>query len=215
MPCRFEVVETQKERRIPEVHSCQYGPPVKHAFDIYYPEDFLPETDEPLPFVVNIHGGGWGALDKINSNCVRGGSLRFHKDAAGRMPGSPRLLPKFLPPAREAPPVTTPLRAWVEGWFQQHTRGRRHSFSRESMGTLSDCQECLTDPISDPRITVGASFRRLRISTDTTPPERHSSAQKDQARTTDFMKHWGLLRPADIGSSFKHSKTLAMFGVYY
>lgn len=67
LPCRVDVVGAEDVNRLPEVHSRQYGPHAKHAFDVYYPEGFKPGKDEPLPMVVNIHGGGWGALDKMNN----------------------------------------------------------------------------------------------------------------------------------------------------
>jgi acetyl esterase/lipase len=65
-------VLSAKPNRIPEVHSRQYGPHAKHTFDIYYPEGFDPKTDKPLPMYVNIHGGGWGALDKMNARIGSG-----------------------------------------------------------------------------------------------------------------------------------------------
>jgi len=44
-----------------------------------------------------------------------------------------------------------------------------------------------------PRIFLqNQEFKQGRIRWDTwPPPERHSSAEKDQANTTGFMKQWG------------------------
>ncbi len=64
LPVKMEVVKVENEKRLPEVHSRQYGPHWRHTYDVYYPEGFDPKTDDPLPVVLNIHGGGWGALDK-------------------------------------------------------------------------------------------------------------------------------------------------------
>ena len=72
LPFRVEVVRTEDVNRLPEVHSRQYGPHAKHAFDVYYPEGFKPGEDDPLPMVINIHGGGWGALDKMNDRIGEG-----------------------------------------------------------------------------------------------------------------------------------------------
>ncbi|MFP4069930.1 MAG: alpha/beta hydrolase [Opitutales bacterium] len=67
LPVTLEVVKVQGEKPLPQVHSRQYGPHWRHTYDIYYPEGFDPKTDDPLPMVLNIHGGGWGALDKQTS----------------------------------------------------------------------------------------------------------------------------------------------------
>ncbi len=61
LPVRFDVIRTEQEKRIPDVHSRHYGPHWQHTFDVYYPKD---RGDKPLPVLLNIHGGGWGALDK-------------------------------------------------------------------------------------------------------------------------------------------------------
>jgi acetyl esterase/lipase len=72
LPFKVEVTDERNVNRLPEVHSRQYGPHAKHTFDIYYPEGFDPKTDKPLPMYVNIHGGGWGALDKMNKRIGQG-----------------------------------------------------------------------------------------------------------------------------------------------
>lgn len=59
--CRMDLVKSTDVKRSPEVRGYRYGPHWKHAFDIYYPEE---KTDQPLPAIVKIHGGGWSALDK-------------------------------------------------------------------------------------------------------------------------------------------------------
>jgi len=64
LPLRFDLVKTENEKRLPEVHSRHYGPHWHQTFDVYYPDGFRPETGKALPVLLNIHGGGWGALDK-------------------------------------------------------------------------------------------------------------------------------------------------------
>lgn len=71
----MEVVKENIVRRMPEVRSRQYGKHIKQSFDIYYPEDFDPGADEPLPMYVFVHGGGWGAGDKINRKMGNPGGL--------------------------------------------------------------------------------------------------------------------------------------------
>jgi len=66
LPFHVDVIAQKDVGRIPQVLSRQYGPHAQHVFDIYYPEDFKPGVDKPLPMYVMIHGGGWGALDKRN-----------------------------------------------------------------------------------------------------------------------------------------------------
>ncbi len=47
----------------PDVRGLRYGPHWKHGIDIYYPKD---RGTSPLPVIVDIHGGGWGANDKAS-----------------------------------------------------------------------------------------------------------------------------------------------------
>lgn len=69
LPVRFEVISETlgARRRYPEVFSRQYGPHWLHTFDVYYPEGFKPGADSALPALINIHGGGWSAFNKVTS----------------------------------------------------------------------------------------------------------------------------------------------------
>jgi acetyl esterase/lipase len=64
VPCRFDLVKVEREKRLPDFHSVQYGPHWRQTYDVYLPDGFDPKTDGPAPVLLNIHGGGWGALDK-------------------------------------------------------------------------------------------------------------------------------------------------------
>lgn len=59
--CRLELVECREKTIPPDVRSRHYGPHWQHTMDIYYPK---PRGKRPLPVILYIHGGGWGALDK-------------------------------------------------------------------------------------------------------------------------------------------------------
>jgi len=83
LPVRVEVVGEAIENRLPQVRCRQYGPHAKQSFDIYYPEGFRPGVDEPLPMRVFIHGGGWGAGDKINTKIGGPGGEADSFNAAG------------------------------------------------------------------------------------------------------------------------------------
>ncbi len=67
LPFRVDVLKADLNRRLPQVRCRQYGKHAKQSFDVYYPKGFRPGVDEPLPMRVFIHGGGWGAGDKINT----------------------------------------------------------------------------------------------------------------------------------------------------
>ncbi|MBD3266687.1 carboxylesterase family protein [bacterium] len=67
LPFHVKVIAEKEVNRRPQVHSRQYGPHAKHVFDVYYPKNFKPGEDAPLPVYCKIHGGGWGALDKMNN----------------------------------------------------------------------------------------------------------------------------------------------------
>ncbi len=64
LPVRFDVIGGAKKERWPDVHSRHYGPHWRHTFDVYYPDGFKPGQDPARPVLINIHGGGWSALDK-------------------------------------------------------------------------------------------------------------------------------------------------------
>ncbi len=44
---------------VPDIREMKYGPHFRHSINFY-----KAESDKPTPLVLNIHGGGWGALDK-------------------------------------------------------------------------------------------------------------------------------------------------------
>jgi len=44
---------------VPDIREMKYGPHFRHSINFY-----KAESDQPTPLVLNIHGGGWGALDK-------------------------------------------------------------------------------------------------------------------------------------------------------
>ena len=44
---------------VPDIREMKYGPHFRHSINFY-----KAKSDKPTPLVLNIHGGGWGALDK-------------------------------------------------------------------------------------------------------------------------------------------------------
>jgi acetyl esterase/lipase len=44
---------------VPDIREMKYGPHFRHSINFY-----RAKSDQPTPLVLNIHGGGWGALDK-------------------------------------------------------------------------------------------------------------------------------------------------------
>ncbi len=73
VPCRFDLLKIERQKRLPDFHSVPYGPHWRHTYDVYLPEGFDPKTDGPAPVILNIHGGGWGALDKQTGDAARWG----------------------------------------------------------------------------------------------------------------------------------------------
>jgi len=65
LECRLDLIDCQEKKLPPDVRSMRYGPHWQHTMDIYYPKD---RGSKPLPIILYIHGGGWGALDKEGVN---------------------------------------------------------------------------------------------------------------------------------------------------
>lgn len=60
---RFAPTVVSEKTPLPDQRSVLYGPDWRQTYDLYLPE--TPYSD-PMPLVVYIHGGGWGAFDKQN-----------------------------------------------------------------------------------------------------------------------------------------------------
>ena len=103
VPCRFDLVKTEKEKRLPDFHSVLYGPHWHQAYDVYLPPDFDPATDDPAPVFVNIHGGGWGALDK------QAGGDKWNADGIVYISINYRFVSEFDQPPVMTVPVAAPL----------------------------------------------------------------------------------------------------------
>ncbi len=101
LPVTLEFLNVENEKRLPDVHSRLYGPHWRHTYDVYYPEGFDPKADEPLPVVMNIHGGGWGALDKQTSGD------RWNKAGIAVISINYRYVGEF----RQEPEMTVPVAA--------------------------------------------------------------------------------------------------------
>jgi acetyl esterase/lipase len=104
VPCRFEVVKVEREKRIPEFHSVQYGPHWRQTYDVYLPEGFDPKSDEPLGVVLNIHGGGWGALDKQS-----GDGDRWNRNNIAFISMNYRYIGEYQQPPAVTVPIAAPL----------------------------------------------------------------------------------------------------------
>ncbi len=103
LPVKMELLKIEREKPLPDFHSVQYGPHWRHAYDVYLPDGFDPKKDEPLPVVMNIHGGGWGALDKQTSG------ERWNKNGIAVISINYRYTGEFEQPPAMTVPVAAPL----------------------------------------------------------------------------------------------------------
>jgi acetyl esterase/lipase len=88
----------------PDLMDLRYGPNAKHVFDVYYPDE---RGDEPLPVIMFIHGGGWGAFNKS-------GAQKMVKSVTGHGYALIAISYRYISEAGQAPgemvpPVSAPL----------------------------------------------------------------------------------------------------------
>jgi acetyl esterase/lipase len=153
VPVRMEVVEAQDNpnRPPPDVRGLRYGPHWKHGMDIYYPEE---RGDDPLPAIVNIHGGGWGARDKAS---VAGDAVRWNEEGFAFVAISYRYVSMAEQYPAVEPPVAAPLldaaRAIQMLRYRASELGidpARFGFTGGSAGAATSLWLALHDDLADP-----------------------------------------------------------------
>lgn len=151
-PCRFEALTYKPKSEMPKVYSRRYGPNFRHWFDVYYPKD---RGDKPLPFILYIHGGGWGAFDKSNA---------FGKTADAWTDKGFAVVSvgyRFASQFEEYPPMTVPVAAPLLDaarclQYVRHHAGElgldkdRVAATGGSAGGCTTCWLALHDDMADP-----------------------------------------------------------------
>jgi acetyl esterase/lipase len=182
VPCRVDVVAEEDVNRRPEVHSRQYGPHAKHCFDVYYPEG-----DGPFPMLVRIHGGGWGALDKMNN--------RIGQEADGwneRGIAFVSINYRYVSEYDQHPPMTVPVAAPLLDavrclqFIRYHAKALRLDPDRVcltggSAGGASSAWIALHDDMADPDSPDPVARMSTRV-TCSTPHQAQTSLDPKQMR---------------------------------
>ena len=151
LECRLDLIDCQEKKLPPHIRSMRYGPHWQHTMDIYYPEE---RGDKPLPIILYIHGGGWGALDKegVNRSVPGWTELGFAVVSFNY---------RFVSNANEypamSPPVAAPL--YDAARALQHLRyhaqklgldGDRIAVTGGSAGGATTCWLAMRDDLADP-----------------------------------------------------------------
>ena len=146
--CRVDLIATKPggPQPPPTMRSIPYGPHWRHAIDFY-----RAEGKAPAPLVVQIHGGGWGALDKS-------GTMGIHKPmlAAGISFASINYRYCPAPGGGVKPPVKWPLRDAARAiqtlrWLADELRidGKRIAAVGGSAGGCSSLWLALHDDMAE------------------------------------------------------------------
>ncbi len=187
LPFRVEVVKQEGVKRLPEVHSRQYGPHAKHAFDVYYPQNFRPGVDKPLPMVVNIHGGGWGALDKMNQR-IGQGATSWNEMGIAFVSINYRYVGEY----DQHPPMTIPVAgclldaARAIQFIRHHADElgldpKRISLTGGSAGGATSAWLAMVDDLADPDSPDPIARQSTRV-TCSTPHQAQTSLDPKQMR---------------------------------
>ncbi|MFW6106621.1 MAG: alpha/beta hydrolase [bacterium] len=151
LECRLDLLDAEEKKLPPDIRSMHYGPHWQHTMDIYYPED---RGDDPLPIILYIHGGGWGALDKegVNRSVPNWTELGFAVVSFNyRFVSNANEYPEMHPPV--AAPLYDAARAL------QHLRskakelgldGSRIAVTGGSAGGATTCWLAMRDDLADP-----------------------------------------------------------------
>jgi len=149
--CRLELVECEEKTTPPDLRSMHYGPHWQHTMDIYYPED---RGEEPLPVILYIHGGGWGALDKqgVSRDVPRWTALGFAVVSVNyRFVSNADEYPAMSPPV--AAPLYDAARALKHLRYKSKELGldtSRIAVTGGSAGGATTCWLAMHDDLADP-----------------------------------------------------------------
>lgn len=149
--CRLDLVAREETKTAPDVRSMRYGPHWQHTMDVYYPKE---HGARPLPVILYIHGGGWGALDKenVNRDVPRWTGLGFAVVSVNY---------RFVSSAHEHPAMRPPVAAPLHDAARalQHLRHRARELGIDprriaatggSAGGATTCWLALHDDLADP-----------------------------------------------------------------
>ena len=208
--CRFNVLAFEPKSEMPQVHSRHYGPNFRHWFDVYYPKD---RDDKPLPFILYIHGGGWGALDKSGAlGAMADGWTRrgFAVVSVGY---------RFIGSYEEHPAMTVPVAAPLLDaarclqYVRYHARElgldkNRVAATGGSAGGCTTCWLALHDDLADPASDDPIARESTRL-TCAFPCQAQTSLDPKQMRewipTIQYGAHAFFSakeRPKDKGETF-------------
>ncbi len=187
LPFRVGVIAQKDVGRIPQVHSRQYGPHAQHAFDVYYPEDFTPGVDKPLPMYIMIHGGGWGALDKKNKR-VGSEATRWNERGIAFVSINYRYVSAFESHPRMKIPVAASLLDAVRCIQYIRYHGRELGVDPDkicltggSAGGAASCWLAMVDDLADPHSPDPIARISTRV-TCATPLQAQTSLDPKQMR---------------------------------
>jgi len=212
---RFEVLDEIEREQLPDVLSRQYGPHAKHTFDVYWPEGFNPVEDEPLPVFVNIHGGGWGALDKAGRR-ASDEAAKWNERGVAYVSVNYRYVGQFDKPPAMSVPVAAPLldAARCLQYLRQHAGElgldtSRVNLTGGSAGGATSAWLAMVDDQADPDSPDPVARQSTRV-TCSTPHQAQTSLDPRQMRawipSITYGAHAFLTkdeRPRDKAESFE------------
>jgi acetyl esterase/lipase len=182
IPCRVDVVTEEDVPRLPQIHSRLYGPNVKHSFDVY-----LPEGEGPFPMVINIHGGGWGALDKMNGR-IGADADSWNARGIALVSANYRYLGEHQQHPAMAVPVAAPLldAARAVQYVRYHAEEMkldpdRISLTGGSAGGATSAWLAMHDDLADPESPDPVARMSTRV-TCSTPHQAQTSLDPRQMR---------------------------------
>ncbi len=162
--CRLELIGVEEKKIPPDIRSMHYGPHWQHTMDIYYPDD---RGTEPLPVVLYIHGGGWGALDKegVNRDVPKWTDLGFAVVSFNyRFVSNAREYPAMHPPV--AAPLYDAARALQYLRYKSKELGLdtdRIAVTGGSAGGATTCWLAMHDDMADPDSDDPVSRQSTRV----------------------------------------------------
>lgn len=149
--CRLDLIEAEEKKIPPAIRSMHYGPHWQHTMDLYYPED---RGSDPLPVILYIHGGGWGALDKegVNKDVPKWTGLGFAVVSFNyRFVSNAQEYPAMSPPV--AAPLYDAARALQYLRYRSEDLGldtSRIAVTGGSAGGATTCWLAMHDDMADP-----------------------------------------------------------------